>query len=63
MRVVSLLDIDNNYEVLLQFLNDMQEEKNDAGAKVKGFLKCLQKFETLFHVKMLIFLIPKNRKT
>lgn len=62
MRVVSLLCIDNNYEVLLQFLNDTQDERNDAGAKAKGFLKCLQKFETLFHIKMLIFVFQRIEK-
>lgn len=62
LRVVSLVCLENNYEVLLKYFKDLQDEKSDAGAKAKGFLEHLQKFESLFTIKMLIFVFQRIEK-
>nr|CAH7751726.1 unnamed protein product [Callosobruchus chinensis] len=40
--------------VLLCFLDETKNQKDDSGAKAKGFLKSLQSFESLFIIKFLI---------
>jgi hypothetical protein len=40
-------------------LNDTKNQKDDAGAKAKGFLKSLQSFESLFIIKFLIEILDR----
>jgi hypothetical protein len=40
-------------------LNDTENQKDDAGAKAKGFLKSLQSFESLFIIKFLIEILDR----
>lgn len=58
-RISSLKTILNNYSVLMRFLNDTKNQKDEAGAKSKGFLKSLQSFESLFIIKLLIEVLDR----
>nr|CAH7742351.1 unnamed protein product [Callosobruchus chinensis] len=58
-RISSLKTILNNYSVLLCFLDETKNQKDDAGAKAKGFLKSLQSFESLFIIKFLIEILDR----
>lgn len=58
-RISSLKTILDNYSVLLCFLNNTKTQKDDAGAKAKGFLKSLQSFESLFIIKILIEILSR----
>ena len=55
VKAISLQSIASNYSTLVDFLDDLSSEhKGDAGSKANGLLQHLQKFSTIFSLKLML---------
>ncbi|CAG9814688.1 unnamed protein product [Phaedon cochleariae] len=60
VRIKSLKTIIENYEVLLQFLQELSlDSKNEIGASASGHLKKFYEFESCFLLRTLIMILEK----